>query len=123
MLVEVKMRMEMDQENRIETFEEIMMADPIDSKKSLNETINTIRTYDFYSEVYPSTIMQPIIDDFENRGSINPPKTVFLPSRSLWRKMIRALVKFGPQDQTNPSKFLLRFALVENPVTFLEKKI
>ena len=95
MLVEVKMKMEMDSINKVETFEEIMMADPTETKKSLNEAINTIRTYDFFTEVYPNYIMQPIIEAFLNEGSITPPKTVFLPTRNLWRKMIRAIVRYG----------------------------
>ena len=46
----------------------------------------------------------------QKRKKVQPPKMIFVPSKSLLRKMIRAMLKYGKDE-----KFLLRFALLEDP--------
>ena len=53
--------------------------------------------------------MEAIAAAFKSKKNVKPPKTVFKPSRKLIRKMIRAVVEFGGENET---KFLLRFAFV-----------
>jgi len=52
-LLEVSMRMEMDRTNLIDSFEEIGMTDPFKTESSLNEAILGVKTWDFFSSVYP----------------------------------------------------------------------
>jgi hypothetical protein len=54
--------------------------------------------------------MEAIAAAFKSKKNVKPPKTVFKPSRKLIRKMIRAVVEFGGENET---KFLLRFALID----------
>ena len=85
------------------------MADPFHTKKSLEESIEYCKTFDFFAMVYPTQIMESCLEAFNHKGSIVPPKTVFKPSKSVLRKMIRAIVEYG--DDTE-SKFMMRFGLV-----------
>ena len=55
--------------------------------------------------------MKAIFEAIEAKTNIQPPKTVFIPSKELLRKMIRALIKYERDD---PEKLFLRFGLIEN---------
>lgn len=122
MLVEVKMRMDMDRSNTIGSFEELGMMDPFRPEKSIREAIDLVYTFDFFSEAYPPQIMEPVNQHNEEQkfksNLIKLPNTVFLPSKALWRKIIRAVVKFGEKDDEDT--FLLRFALVEKSTEFIK---
>ena len=62
-----------------------------------------------------------MISETKKGNPLKPPKTVFLPSKKILRQMIRALAQFGKDDHF---RFLLRFALLENPnVVFQERPI
>jgi hypothetical protein len=45
-------------------------------------------------------------------SKVKPPKTVFVPTRKLFRIMMRACVKYRKESHYN---FLMRFSLVEDP--------
>jgi hypothetical protein len=50
-LVEVQRRMEMDRTTEISSFEECMMADPFDTRKSMAVALERVREFDFYTDV------------------------------------------------------------------------
>ena len=51
----------MDRENKVSNFYELGMTDPFKTKKSIKDAISEVKTFDFYTEVYPSTVMKCII--------------------------------------------------------------
>jgi hypothetical protein len=109
-MIELSMRMSMDMKNKVESLEEIGMTDPFRTRKSLKDTISIVRTFDFYTEVYPNQVMSDIIAAIKVSSSIQPPKTMFVPGKKLTRKMIRAICKYGKTEDTE--KFFLRFGLI-----------
>jgi len=94
-LLEICMKKKMDLYNEVTSFEEIGLTDPFKPRKSMGDTISLVKTFDFYTEVYPNCVMTQALEALKEKKSIKPPKTVFLPSKQLFRKMIRALVKYG----------------------------
>jgi hypothetical protein len=105
----------MDLTNTIGTFEEVGMASPFSTKKSFANAISHVKTFDFYTGVY-GEVPDEVKKAISNGEYIKPPKTRFVPSRTLLRKMMRAVVKYG--DQGCERIFLLRFGLVECPTAF-----
>ena len=76
----------------MDTFEEIGMADPFDTKSSLAKTLTYVKQFDFYSEVYPNQVMTAVLEACQKKANIHPPKTVFVPTKKLLRKMIRSVL-------------------------------
>ena len=54
--------MQMDRHNKVHTFEELGLCDPFHTRKSLKDAHLEIRTFDFYTEVYPSSVMEVILE-------------------------------------------------------------
>ena len=54
--------MQMDRTNKCHTFEEVGMTNPFKIKKSLGDALSEIRTFDFYTEVYPRAATQAIFE-------------------------------------------------------------
>ena len=106
-LIEMGMRMDMDQTNKIDKFTEIAMIDPF-KKSSLKIAISTVKAFDFFLDVYPEEIMEEVYAEVKNNNSIRPPKTVFVPEKQLLRKCMRAMVKYSKEEH---SKVLFRFGL------------
>ena len=96
------------------------MADPFANKKSFVDALSHVKTFSFYTEVYDQ-ISEEVTEAIQRGENIKPPKTRFVPSRTLIRKMMRAVAKFGNSD--DPANFLLRFGLVESPIAFLRQRI
>lgn len=96
------------------------MADPFSSRKSLSSALSTVKTIDFYTEVY-GPLTKELLEAVRSGQNIKPPKTRFVPSRQLFRKMMRAVVRFG--DHGEPTRFLMRFGLVENNIAFLKENL
>ena len=71
-------------------------------------------------KVYPREVMQKAIDATKDDYRINPPASIFVPSKRLLRRMIRALAEFGGKE--DDSKFLLRFGLIDNTRGLLQEK-
>ena len=88
-------RMGLDRENTIDTFEELGMTNPFDTKKSFQDALSEVRTFDFYTEVYPNLGMNHVMSIMSSDVTIEPPKCIFLPSRRLTRLMIRAMIRFS----------------------------
>jgi len=81
-LVGVAMKLEMDLTSRIERLEDVLIINPLDSKKSYIKCCATTNLFDFFNtEVYPEKVMSLAIDFMRLTGSIKPPKCIFLPSQ------------------------------------------
>jgi hypothetical protein len=53
--------MQMDRENKVSKFYELGMTDPFKTRKSIKDAISEVKTFDFYTEVYPTAVMKFII--------------------------------------------------------------
>jgi hypothetical protein len=47
----------MDRKNLVTTFHEIGLTDPFNTRKTFYDAHLEIRTFDFYTEVYPHSVM------------------------------------------------------------------
>ena len=103
---------EMDHESRVESFYEVGMVDPFRTKKSLEQTIKEYKKFDFNTETHHKAALKIVYDSLKEGKPIQPPKTVFVPTKKILRQMIRAVAQFG---KDNHFRFLLRFALLEDP--------
>jgi hypothetical protein len=56
-MLEISMKIQMDCTNKIDTFEEVSMTDPFNTKKSLNHAILLAKTIDFLTNVYPKSVI------------------------------------------------------------------
>ena len=112
------MRMEMDQVNRIETLEEICMADPFQPNKGMVKAKEVVDNYDYFTEVYSKSFIASIIEAVKTKEGIQSPRTIFVPTKEVLRKMIRAVIKFG--DCKDRARFFLRFGVVENPLGIMQ---
>ena len=68
------------------------MADPFNTKVSIARSLAYIENFDFNSEVYPNQIMKAVLEACQKNDNIHAPKTVFIPSTKLLRKMIRCVL-------------------------------
>jgi hypothetical protein len=53
--------------------------------------------YDFFTSVYPDAIMNEVFTAIAG-GSIKPPKTIFVPSKGMFKIMIETNLKFSKTD-------------------------
>jgi len=58
------MQMEMDRTNKIESFEEILMFNPLDPK-SPSEAKDIVKMHDYYTSVYPDHVMNKYYEDIK----------------------------------------------------------
>lgn len=65
----------------VESFEEMGMTDPFNQPKSILDGISEVRTFDFYTTVYPKSLTMEMIEAIRGKKHIDPPKCVFLPSQ------------------------------------------
>lgn len=114
----VTMKLEMDMSNEITDMEDIIMINPLDEKKSMRKCRENVKVYDFYSQVYPESVISKVIAAALGEGKITPPKCIFKPSKELIRTMIRINIKYSKTDSL--PKFLLRMGLLENPNWYLK---
>jgi len=103
----------MDFINRVKSFEEVLMINPMDEEASAAQVKKTIASYDFDGQVYSKKIVAEYMSH-ENLYRKLPklPKTLFIPSDTLMKQMIDANIKFAGGDSFD--RFLLRFGCVEN---------
>lgn len=47
----------MDRVHTVSSFDEVGMADPFSTKTSLVDAVKTVKTFDFYTYVYPDEIV------------------------------------------------------------------
>ena len=104
--------MSMDKKNTVEDFASIGMLDPTEKvKQALEKVDKGIKKFVWNNDVYPKEIMKACIK--ENRH----PKCIFVPSRRMLRKMVKALLRKKPEE--SQVDFLLKFGLLDNPIKYL----
>ena len=108
-IMQVAFRMQMDRTNTVSNFYELGMTDPMKTKESLKDALSEVGTFDFFTEVYPSSVMKSIVESIKNQEKVQPPKCIFMPDKSLLKQMIKGLLKYGAKDTEDI--FLLRFGL------------
>ena len=95
------------------------MADPFATKASLVDAISHVKTFDFYTYVYPEAIIEQLLKEIALCENLVLPKCIFVPSQKLCRKIIKATLKFGGESE---EKFFLRFGLVKNACEYLKQE-
>lgn len=103
--------MELDNQNKVNSFEEIGMLNPFHTKKSAIEATMLVKTFDWQTEIYPDQVIRQLLEAVRTQDKVKPPKTIFIPTKSLCQTMIRALVEFGEKEPLK--KLLVRFGLEE----------
>jgi hypothetical protein len=88
----------MDRENKVSNFYELGMTDPFKTKKSIEDAISEVKTFDFFTQVYPLAVMRGIVEAFKNEEIGQAPKCIFVPEKALLRQMMKALLKYGVKD-------------------------
>ena len=107
---EVQIRTECDFVNQIKSFERIGMLNPSEPTVSIDEAISTTKGIDLYYDIYPEDVMSQFkIRMGQTIGEVKPIKCMFLPSVSLLKKMMLAVLKFG--SELSEEAFLLRFGI------------
>jgi hypothetical protein len=86
----VAMKMEMDLKNKTQSLEQVSLINPLEPKKSLKAAFVEIAILDFYTQVYPDSIVKECLEAVLSGVSIKPPKCVFLPSKDMMQTMIKA---------------------------------
>ena len=56
------MLVQMDRENRIESFEEIGLIDPFNTKSSIKQATSIVGGWDFYHDVYEEKLLGSLIE-------------------------------------------------------------
>jgi hypothetical protein len=69
-IMQVAFRMQMDRKNTVSKFYELGMTDPMKTKKTIDDALSEISTFDFYTEVYPSSVMKSIIEAVKNKEKV-----------------------------------------------------
>ena len=110
------MKVDMDLVNEQTSFEELLMMNP-NNKKSLEDCEKVASSIDFYTNVYPDHVIDPLIHATRVKRAIIPPKCIFLPCKELIRTVVKANLKHAKKDTLQ--EFLLRFGLMENPNWYL----
>ena len=93
------------------------MADPFATKATLVDAISHVKTFDFYTYVYPEDVIDQFLEAVTESDNLVLPKCIFVPSQKLCRKIIKATLKFGGE---NESRFFMRFGLVKNACEYLK---
>jgi hypothetical protein len=62
--------MQMDRTNHVKNFYDLGMSDPMKTKKSLKCALSEVKTFDFFTEVYPSSVMKSIIEAIKNKEKV-----------------------------------------------------
>jgi len=89
--------------------EKLNILNPCEPKKSLKSIHKWVENMAFFTDIYPESVTEPIYSAIE-KGSIRPPKIVFLPEKNIIRTMILTNLKFAPTTPT-ADKFLALFGL------------
>ena len=109
-LKQVAFRMQMDRRNKVHTLVDLGLTDPFKTKKTIDDALLEVRTFDFWTEVYPDSVMEVLLEAVRNKENVHPPKCIFVPDRVIVRHILKALIKF---KEDSDEIFLLRFGLHE----------
>ena len=96
------MALDMDRINKVESFEEMAMSDPFAPEKGLSLAKDTVANLVHNVSIYQGHI----------QTELAPPKVIFLLTRELFRKMIKATIIYGGAESSEA--FFMRFGLLEN---------
>ena len=93
-MLNITTRAQIDLVNKVNTFEEIGLCDPFHTVEALKRGIVRVKGYKMISDIYPKQIMGPLIKAIkvDKLVDVRPPKCVFVPSKELWRRIIRGLL-------------------------------
>jgi len=56
-MMEISLRFKMDRANKVKNFRDIGMTDPFVGKVAIEDAISIVKTFDFYTYVYPEKVM------------------------------------------------------------------
>ena len=88
------------------------MFDPF-RKHTVQEAIGEIKEYEFDTAIYGHFDANEVMEKINDDKQVMPPKCVFIPGRTVVRKMIKALIRYGNLEKRD--EFFMRFGLVEDP--------
>ena len=98
----------LDHVNNITDFISLGMCDPFNPEKGLSEAKEYIDNLTFHHNIYEGKIL----------SDTKPPKTIFIPTKELKRRIIKACIYFG---QSEPKEaFFMRFGLLDNHFEILQ---
>jgi hypothetical protein len=109
----------MDFKNQIDEFEDVGMLNPFETTQSFVKAHETLKYYNFNTEVYPDTVISELLEATKEHRNIKPPKCIFVPSKKIVRIMIKAMAEFATRD--SQECFLLRFGLLDDPNWYLKQ--
>ena len=79
------MRMQIEAKSKIDKFKSMGLSDPFNPSRGLAEAYKYVESLEFGVDVYKGV----------KNSKTNPPKSIFVPSKLMCRKMIKAIVTFG----------------------------
>jgi hypothetical protein len=77
--LQLKLQMELDFVNKIDSFNCLGMADPFETSTTMTEAGAYIFRLDFFSQVYPESVIR----EMTRTDTIKPPRCIFLPYRAM----------------------------------------
>ena len=107
----------MDFKNKVDSLQSVNMTDPF--APNVKPLIEQVRNYNFFSQIYPDSVVQELPEAAKDRRNLKPPKCIFLPHDDLVRTMVKAVAKFGNREHSE--SFFLRFGLLDDPNWYLER--
>ena len=108
--------MEMDFKNKITSFKQLGMFDPI--IPDIKGAIDYVNMYSFQKPVYPEAVIGELVQATVEKRNIKPPKCIFVPEKSMVRRMVQAVAKNGAKE--NYEAFFLKFGLLDDPNWYLD---
>ena len=85
------------------------MSDPFNPKSLLAASIWT-QSLNFNEHVYPGANTKSMFEAIKTGNPIIAPSAIFIPTRQVFRVMIRAVLKYGHEEE---NKIFMRFGIVE----------
>ena len=73
----------MDFTNKIPNFSEVCMLDPFRTNKTLPKVQEAVNWFEFYDDLYPEKVVEKCNELVLTKGSIRPPKVIFIPEKNL----------------------------------------
>jgi hypothetical protein len=77
-MVMMTKKVEMELHHKIKNFHDIGMANPFEPVKGVKRAIKEIENYEFEKNLYPKTLIAPLLAKVEEGGRQHP-RCIFLP--------------------------------------------
>jgi hypothetical protein len=94
----MRLRLDLDTTNRIDSLDSVCMMDPFNVKSSAEEVIDNISIFDFFTQVYPDKIIEELLEQHEETGLFSLPKCIFMPEKHIMKTFIHANLKYARTD-------------------------